>query len=72
MFDMVIAIFISVLEYLKSIGQLSNDKNIYFSLYAVQETNGVFYPQILGLFDSEDGGNTLLRNVGNYLPVNTP
>lgn len=63
---MLIAIVINVLEYLKSIGQLSNGKNIYVSLYAVRETNGVFYPQILGLFDSEDGGNTLLRNVGNY------
>ena len=67
-----IAIVINVLEYLKSIAQFSNDKNIYVSLYAGWEKNGVYYPQILGLFYSEDGGNTLLRNAGNYLPVNTP
>lgn len=69
---MVIAIVINALEYLKSIGQLSNDKNIYVSLCAGRESNGVIYPQILGLFDSEDRDNTLLWNVGNYLPVDTP
>jgi len=57
---MVIAIVINALEYLKSIGQLSNDKNIYVSLCAGRESNGVIYPQILGLFDSEDRDNTLL------------
>ena len=59
-FDMVIAIFINVLEYLKSVGHVSDDRNIYVSLYAGRETKGVIYPLILGLFDSEEGDKTLL------------
>ena len=51
---MVIAIVINVLEYLKSVCQLSDDKNIYVRRYAGRETNGVIYPQILGLFVFED------------------
>jgi hypothetical protein len=44
---MVIAIIINVLEYLKSVGQLSDDTNNYVSLYAGQETNGVIIPKFL-------------------------
>jgi hypothetical protein len=46
---MVIAIFINVFEYLKSVCQLSDDRKNYVSLYAGREIKGVIYPQILGL-----------------------
>jgi hypothetical protein len=31
----------------------------------------VYPPSLNGLFVREDGGTTRLRNVGNYLPVDT-
>jgi hypothetical protein len=43
---MVIAIVINVLDYkyLKSVGQLSDDKNIYVSLYVGREKRGNLSP----------------------------
>jgi hypothetical protein len=45
----VITIIINVLKYLKSVSQLSDDRNIYVSWYVGREPNGVIYPQILVL-----------------------